>query len=131
MVPVALASLMVAPVAFDTVTARVSWPSSWLSSSTTPVTVFELSLGLKATVNVKTVLPVVRKARSRTRRSASRLPISTREAHTTVHRILTNPVYAGAYAFGRTGSRTHLENGRKRVVRGFRRERDEWGAAAS
>ena len=47
-------------------------------------------------------------------------------AYTTVHRILTNPVYAGAYAFGRTGSRTHLENGRKRVVRGFRRERDEW-----
>ena len=68
---------------------------------------------------------VVRAARSRTRRSASRLPISTREAHTTVHRILTNPVYAGAYAFGRTGSRTHLENGRKRVVRGFRRARDE------
>ena len=47
-------------------------------------------------------------------------------AYNTVHRILTNPVYAGAYAFGRTGSRTHLENGRKRVVRGFRRERDEW-----
>ena len=46
--------------------------------------------------------------------------------YTTVHRIVTNPVYAGAYAFGRTGSRTHLENGRKRVVRGFRRERDEW-----
>ena len=46
--------------------------------------------------------------------------------YTTVHRILTNPVYAGAYAFGRTGSRTYLENGRKRVVRGFRRERDEW-----
>ena len=39
---------------------------------------------------------------------------------------MTNPVYAGAYAFGRTGSRTYLENGRKRVVRGFRRERDEW-----
>ena len=57
MVPVALASLMVAPVAFDTVTARVSWPPSWLPSCTTPVMVFELSLGLKATVNVKTLLP--------------------------------------------------------------------------
>ena len=40
MVPVALASLMVAPVAFDTVTAPVSWPSSWLPSRTTPVMVF-------------------------------------------------------------------------------------------
>ena len=28
--------------------------------------------------------------------------------YTTVHRILTNPVYAGAYAFGRTGSRTYI-----------------------
>ena len=40
--------------------------------------------------------------------------------------MLTNPIYAGAYAFGRTGSRTYLENGRKRVVNGIRRERDEW-----
>ena len=46
--------------------------------------------------------------------------------YNTVHHMLTNPVYAGAYAFGRTRSRTYLENGRKRVVRGFRRERDEW-----
>ena len=46
--------------------------------------------------------------------------------YNSVHHILTNPVYAGAYAFGRTGSRTHLEDGRKRVVRGFRRARDEW-----
>jgi excisionase family DNA binding protein len=43
-----------------------------------------------------------------------------------VHHILTNPIYAGAYAFGRTSSRTRLENGRKRVVHGIRRERDEW-----
>jgi excisionase family DNA binding protein len=35
-------------------------------------------------------------------------------------------VYGGAYVFGRTGSRTTLENGRKRVVRGFRKARDEW-----
>ena len=28
--------------------------------------------------------------------------------------LLTNPVY-GAYAFGRTGSRVMVENGRKRV----------------
>ena len=40
-------------------------------------------------------------------------------AYNTIHHILTNPIYAGAYAFGRTGSRVTLENGRKRVVRGF------------
>ena len=43
-----------------------------------------------------------------------------------VHRMLTNPVYAGAYAYGRTGSRVTVENGRKRVRRGLRRERADW-----
>jgi hypothetical protein len=43
-----------------------------------------------------------------------------------VHHILTNPVYAGAYVFGRTGSRVTIENGRKRNVRGFRKEQSEW-----
>ena len=43
-----------------------------------------------------------------------------------VHRMLTNPVYAGAYAYGRTGSRVTVENGRKRVRRGVRRERADW-----
>jgi DNA invertase Pin-like site-specific DNA recombinase len=46
--------------------------------------------------------------------------------YNTVHHILTNPVYAGAYAFGRTGSRTTIENGRKRIVRGFRKDRPDW-----
>lgn len=46
--------------------------------------------------------------------------------YNTVHHILTNPVYGGAYVFGRTGSRTTLEGGRKRVVRGFRKARDDW-----
>lgn len=46
--------------------------------------------------------------------------------YNTVHHILTNPVYAGAYAFGRTGSRITIENGRKRIVRGFRKERPDW-----
>ncbi|MER8537724.1 recombinase family protein [Mesorhizobium sp. M1005] len=40
--------------------------------------------------------------------------------------LLTNPVYAGAYAFGRTGSRTIIENGRKRIVRGRRKARSDW-----
>ena len=29
--------------------------------------------------------------------------------------ILTNPIYAGAYAFGRTGSRVSIEAGRKKL----------------
>ena len=44
----------------------------------------------------------------------------------TVHKLMTNPVYAGAYAFGRTESRVTVENGRKRVTRGFRRDRADW-----
>ena len=43
-----------------------------------------------------------------------------------VHRLLTNPIYAGAYVFGRTGSRVRLEGGRKVIVRGFVRRREEW-----
>src|SRR4249919_2499088 len=46
--------------------------------------------------------------------------------YNTVHHILTNPIYAGAYAFGRTGSRVTIEAGRKRIVRGFRKEREAW-----
>ena len=46
--------------------------------------------------------------------------------YNTVHHMLTNPVYAGAYVFGRTGSRTTIESGRKRIVRGFRKERAAW-----
>ena len=42
--------------------------------------------------------------------------------------MLTNPIYAGAYAFGRTGSRITIEEGRKQIVRGFRKERGEWEA---
>jgi len=50
-----------------------------------------------------------------------RLPL-----YNTVHNILTNPVYAGAYAFGRTASKVSVENGRKRVKRGLRRPLAEW-----
>jgi excisionase family DNA binding protein len=46
--------------------------------------------------------------------------------YNTVHRVLTNPVYAGAYVFGRTGSRVRLEGGRKVITRGLTRQRDEW-----
>ena len=40
--------------------------------------------------------------------------------------LLTNPVYGGAYAFGRTASRVTVENGRKRVSRGRDPDRKEW-----
>jgi DNA invertase Pin-like site-specific DNA recombinase len=47
-------------------------------------------------------------------------------AYNTVHNILTNPIYAGAYAFGRTTSRVSVENGRKHVRRGVHRPMTEW-----
>jgi DNA invertase Pin-like site-specific DNA recombinase len=50
-----------------------------------------------------------------------RLPL-----YNTVHNILTNPIYAGAYAFGRTTSKVSVEEGRKRVRRGVRRPLAEW-----
>ncbi len=55
------------------------------------------------------------------RRIAWKLPV-----YNTIHHMLTNPIYAGAYAFGRTGSRVMIENGRKRVTRGHRKERKDW-----
>ena len=50
-----------------------------------------------------------------------RLPV-----YPTVHHILTNPVYAGAYAFGRRTARVTIENGRKRVVRSMQRDWRSW-----
>jgi DNA invertase Pin-like site-specific DNA recombinase len=50
-----------------------------------------------------------------------RLPL-----YNTVHNILTNPIYAGAYAFGRTMSKVSVEDGRKRVRRGLHRPQTEW-----
>lgn len=50
-----------------------------------------------------------------------RLPV-----YNTVLHVLTNPVYAGAYAFGRTETRVRIEAGRKRVVRGHRRAQEHW-----
>jgi hypothetical protein len=43
-----------------------------------------------------------------------------------VHRLLSNPVYSGAYVFGRTGSRVRFEDGRKVVIHGVVRRREEW-----
>jgi DNA invertase Pin-like site-specific DNA recombinase len=44
----------------------------------------------------------------------------------TLHHILTNPVYAGAYVFGRRGNRVSIEAGRKRVIRDARRDPATW-----
>ncbi len=44
----------------------------------------------------------------------------------TIHRKLTNPVYAGAYVYGRTGSQISIEAGRKQITRKIRRSRKEW-----
>jgi excisionase family DNA binding protein len=46
--------------------------------------------------------------------------------YNTLHHLLTNPIYAGAYVFGRTGSRVTIEAGRKKIVRGYRRDRSSW-----
>ncbi len=46
--------------------------------------------------------------------------------YNTVLHILKNPIYAGAYAFGRTGSRVVIEDGRKRVVQGMAKPQEDW-----
>jgi DNA invertase Pin-like site-specific DNA recombinase len=47
-------------------------------------------------------------------------------AYNIVHNILTNPIYAGASAFGRTTSKVSVEQGRKRVRRGVHPPMAEW-----
>jgi len=46
--------------------------------------------------------------------------------YNTVYHMLINPIYAGAYVFGRTASRITIQDGRKRVVRGFRKDQSKW-----
>jgi len=43
-----------------------------------------------------------------------------------VHKILTNPIYAGAYAFGRTRTQTTVVGGRARKRDGITVPREEW-----
>ena len=43
-----------------------------------------------------------------------------------LHHTLTNPVYAGAYAFGRRSARVKIENGRKRIIRTLHRSWNDW-----
>jgi DNA invertase Pin-like site-specific DNA recombinase len=44
----------------------------------------------------------------------------------TVWVILTNPLYAGAYIYGRRGVRTEIVNGHVRKRKGYRKPRSEW-----
>lgn len=45
----------------------------------------------------------------------------------TLHHILTNPVYAGSYAYGRRATRVMIEGGRKRIIRdNLRRDSKQW-----
>jgi len=68
----------------------------------------------------RTALPYIDFKGAGPRQPLWKLPV-----YTTVNNLLTNPVYAGAYAFGRTGSRTTIENGHKRILRGHRKDRSD------
>ena len=46
--------------------------------------------------------------------------------YSNIHAILTSPIYAGAYAFGKTETRTHIVNGRARKTAGHPKPRGEW-----
>jgi hypothetical protein len=47
-------------------------------------------------------------------------------AYHTVLQVLQNPIYAGAYAFGRHGQRTTVKEGRARKTNGHSRPMSEW-----
>jgi excisionase family DNA binding protein len=47
-------------------------------------------------------------------------------SYDTLHRILTNPIFGGAYAYGRTTTRVRIEDGRKRLLQGNRVEQRDW-----
>jgi len=53
-------------------------------------------------------------------------PIWKTPVYNTVYHMLVNPTYAGAYAYGKTTSRTVIDNGRKQVTRGHRQPREQW-----
>lgn len=44
----------------------------------------------------------------------------------TISRILDNPIYAGAYAYGRTKTVVEFKDGRKRLRKGIRKEQKDW-----
>lgn len=44
----------------------------------------------------------------------------------TISRIVNNPIYAGAYAYGRTKTQVEFKDGRKRLKKGIRKEQKDW-----
>lgn len=46
----------------------------------------------------------------------------------TLHAVISNPVYAGAYAYGKTEARIRVEQGRARKTIGHRKAQDQWTA---
>jgi hypothetical protein len=46
--------------------------------------------------------------------------------YSSLHAIITNPFYAGAYAYGRTGDRTRVVGDRARKTRGHAKSIDQW-----
>lgn len=67
-------------------------------------------------------LPAARSAAAAAeRRIEWRAPV-----YSTVHHILTNPVYAGAYAYGRKTARVTIENGRSRRGQTWHRHWRDW-----
>ncbi len=66
-------------------------------------------------------LPAVERDATSGERIAWRLPV-----YNTLLKVLSNPIYAGAYAFGRTMTRTTVVDGQPHKTRGHRRQPDEW-----
>lgn len=46
--------------------------------------------------------------------------------YSALHSLLSNPIYGGAYAFGRTQTRTQVIEGRARKTAGHKKPRSEW-----
>ncbi len=46
--------------------------------------------------------------------------------YNTIHALLTNPTYAGAYVYGRTGDRTRVVEGKARKTSGHEKAQDQW-----
>ncbi len=47
-------------------------------------------------------------------------------SYNVVHHLLTNPIYAGVYVYGRTTTVTRIEQGRKRSIQGKRVPQEQW-----
>ncbi len=53
-------------------------------------------------------------------------PMWVQPGYSAVLSILTNPVYGGAYVYGRTETKTRIIEGRKKIRKGRRRKQEDW-----